>query len=218
MKAYFHVEASNLKEIEDALGPKAKDKAKVVLKAAINNAAKQIDKQMINETKKKYRYHRGQSGGVANTVEDLKRANTVQKAKVKDMTAVVEVKGAVNELLGFRVSPMIYVPGGGYPEWYKASARRGESMKKVALRPGAAGDKYKGFIVKYKSGHYALAQRVPGKKMRSNPHKEAIKSLLSISEPKAEEIVYRDEIQKDIHDILQRNIQEQIRRFTGGGS
>ena len=91
-------------------------------------------------------------------------------------------------------------------------------MKRVALRPGAAGDKYKAFIVRYKSGHYALAQRVPGKRMKSNPHKEAIKSLLSISAPKAEEIAYRDGIEDDVHDILQRSIQEQMRRLTGGGS
>lgn len=214
MKTHFYVEAANLKEIEATLG-ETKDKAKVVLKGAINNVAKQTDKQLINETKKTYRYQRGQSGGVANTVEELKKANSVKKAKVNKLTAVVEVKGAVNELLGFRVNPMLYVPGGGHPEWYKASARRGESMKRVALRPGAAGDKYKAFIVRYKSGHYALAQRVPGKHMQSNPHKEAIKSLLSISAPKAEEIVYRDEIQDDIHDMLQRNIQEQIQRYLG---
>ena len=217
MKAHFYVEAANLKDIEAALG-ETKDKAKAVLKAAINNAAKQIDKQMINETKKTYRYPRGQSGSVANTVEELKRANTLKKAKVKDLSAAVVVKGATSELLGFRVSPTLYVPGGGSPEWYKASVRRGESMKRVALRPGAAGDKYKAFIVRYKSGHYALAQRVPGKRMKSNPHKEAIKSLLSISAPKAEEIAYRDGIEDDVHDILQRSIQEQMRRLTGGGS
>lgn len=223
MRTRFYVRMEGITEIEKALGM-TKDKSKAILKAAINNVEKRTEKRMIDETKRTYGYRNGKSGGVANTVGDLKRANEVKKARAGNMQAILEVKSDVNELLGFYVSPMFYVPGGGeYPEWYKARARRDGKMKNVALRPGASGDKYKGFIIKYtnhsKTGqtseHYALAQRVPGKRMKSNPHKEAVKSLLSISSTKAEEIVYREEIAEDMDDILEKSIQKQIQRFLG---
>ena len=216
MSTHFYVQMDSLKEIEAALGM-TRDKSKLILKAAINNAAKQTNKSMVKETKKKYGYKRG--GGsedtVTNTVDKMKAANKVNKAKSGNLSASVEVKGPVNELLGFHVTPSLYVPGGGYPEWYKAKVLRNGKLHKVALRPNAGGDKYKGFIIQYKSGHYALAQRVPGKRMKNNPRKEAVKSLLSISTPKAEETVYKEEIDADMYDILQKNIQEQIQRFLG---
>lgn len=213
MSTHFYVQMDSLKEIEAALGM-TRDKSKLILKAAINNAAKQTEKGMAEGTKKKYHYG-GRTGGASNTIADIKKANTVRKAKVSDLAAAVEAKGPVNELLGFHVTPSLYVPGGGYPEWYKAKVLRNGKLHKVALRPNAGGDKYKGFIIQYKSGHYALAQRVPGKRMKSDPRKEAVKSLLSISTPKAEETVYKEEIDADMYDILQKNIQEQIQRFLG---
>ena len=221
VKTGFYVDMDDLREIEAALGM-TKDKSKMVLRAAINSVAKQTEKRMVDETKRTYKYKRGASDGFANTVEDLRKSNKVERAKTGNMVAAVVVKGAVNELLGFEVSPMLYVPGGGYPEWYKARTRRDGRMQKIALRPGASGDQYKGFIIRYTnhsrngetSQHYALAQRVPGKKMKANPHKEAVKSLLSISAPKAEEIVYREEIEDDMYEILERSIEEQIHRFV----
>lgn len=213
MRTHFYVEMDNLAEIEAALGM-AKDKSKMILKAAINNAAKQTSQKMVAGTKAKYHYG-GRAGGVTNSVSDLKKANTVKKAKSGNLSATIEVKGPVNELLGFHVTPRLYVPGGGYPKWYKARVLRNAGLKKVALRPNASGDKYKGFLILYHSGHYALAQRVPGSRMKSDPRKEAVKSLLSISTPKAEETVYREEIDADMYDILQRNIQEQMQQVLG---
>lgn len=221
MRRMFYVDMDNLTEIEAALGM-AKDKSKMVLKAAINNTVKQMEKEMVEGTRGRYRYKNGSAGGVANTVGDLKKANHVDKAKTSSLSATVTVKGAVTELLGFQVSPMAYVPGGGpWPDHYKAAALRAGKLKKIALRPGAD-DEYKAFIIRYtnrsKTGgtshHYALAQRVPGKRMKSNPHKEAVKSLLSLSAPKAEEMVYKEKMEEDMYDILVKNIQEQIQRFV----
>ena len=74
-------------------------------------------------------------------------------------------------------------------------------------------DKYKGFVVKYHSGHLAFAERVPGKKMRSNPKKEAIESLYSLATPKMEEVVYMDKIHDDVMDLLEKSIETQIYRY-----
>ena len=202
---YVRVEMDDLIEIEKALGM-AKDKSKMVLRTAINNAAKKTEKSMIDGANKKYRYKKGK--------KDIRKANSVRKAKARDLSALVEARGPLNELMDFRVTPMVYVPGGGYPEWYKARVLKGGKLKKIALRPDAAGDKYKGFIIQYKSGHYALAQRVPGKRMKSNPKKEAVKSLLSLCIPKAEEVVFNEQnMSEQIYDQLQESIQEQIHRF-----
>lgn len=205
MKNFF-VDMDGLEEIEAALGM-AKDKSKVILKAAINNTAKQTENSMVDKAKAKYRYKKGRKG-------DIREVNTIKKAKAGHMEASVEASGPVNELLDFHVQPATYFPGGrGAPRWVMARALRNSKLSKVALRPNAVGDKYKGFVIRYRSGHYALAQRVPGKKMKSNPVKEAVKSLLSVSTPKMEEKVYHAEIEDGMYDILQRNIQEQMQRF-----
>ena len=130
------------------------------------------------------------------------------------MEAVIKATGATNELLDFRVKPSTYFPGGvGAPRMVYAKTLKDSSFKPVVLKPGATGDKYKGFVIQYQNGHRALAQRVPGKKMKSKPWKEAVKSLLSLSTPKMEEKVYDEKISSDMYDVLQKNIQEQILRY-----
>lgn len=202
---HYHVEMQDLTKIEAALGM-MKDKSKMVLRSAINNAAKQTEKRLVNEAHARYKYHDGKSG--------IKKANTVKKAKVSNMTAIIEAKGPANELLDFNVQPRTYYPAGrGAPKWIRSRGRRDSKLTRVARRPTASGDKYKGFVVRYQSGHLAVVERVPGKKMKSKPHKEAIESLYSIATPKMEEVVYKDEISDDMYDLLQQSIQTQILRY-----
>ena len=204
---HFQVEMQDLTEIESALGM-TKDKSKMVLRTAINNAAKQTENRMVTEAKTKYRYKNA-------TKADIRKANDTKKAKVSNMAATITATGPTNELLDFRVKPSTYYPGGkGAPKMVYAKTLKSGSFKPVVLRPGAVGDQYKGFVVQYESGHYALAQRVPGSHMKKKPWKEALKSLLSLSAPKMEEKVYDDSISDDMNDILMKNIQEQILRYT----
>lgn len=203
---HYHVEMQGLTEIESALGM-AKDKSKMVLRSAINNAAKQTENRMVTEAKTRYRYKKATKG-------DIREANEIKKARTSNMEAVIKATGATNELLDFRVKPSTYFPGGvGAPRMVYAKTLKDSSFKPVVLKPGATGDKYKGFVIQYQNGHRALAQRVPGKKMKSKPWKEAVKSLLSLSTPKMEEKVYDEKISSDMYDVLQKNIQEQILRY-----
>lgn len=206
---HFDINMDDLTEIERALGM-AKDKSKMVLRTAINNTAKELYVKVPNEAKKKYKYLSG-------TVSDMREANEpLQKATVRKLYVVFRAKGTVNELLDFTVKPRNYYPGSvGAPKWVKSKVLRSGRLQGVALRPEAAGDKYKTFVVKYESGHLAVAQRVPGSHMKGNPAKEAIKSLTSPSVPKMEEIVYNDELADKMFDLLQRNIQTQIERYLG---
>ena len=57
MMIHFQVEMQDLTKIEAALGM-TKDKSKIALRSAINNAAKQIEKTMISDTKGRYIFKR----------------------------------------------------------------------------------------------------------------------------------------------------------------
>ena len=83
------------------------------------------------------------------------------------------------------------------------------------MLPGTSGDQYKAFVIRYKNGHVTVAQRVPGKRMKSDPSREAVKTLQSLSVPAmlgGEKGVYR-ELEPQINDMLQRNIQAQIKQY-----
>ena len=67
-------------------------------------------------------------------------------------------------------------------------------IKKGALKTLVVHDStraYKAFVATMKNGHEEIFQRVPGKKMKSNPKKEAIKEIMSLSRSKAAEMVYQ---------------------------
>ena len=132
---HIHVEMQNLTEIEAALGM-MKDKSKLVLKTAINNAAKETEKRMSRETKQKYRYESGR-------VADIREAHMpIKKAKTSNLTATIEVKSKIKEPKNFVLKPDTYYPGGkGAPSWVKAKNLRSGKLHKMALRPNDSGDK-----------------------------------------------------------------------------
>nr|DAH89366.1 MAG TPA: minor tail protein Z [Caudoviricetes sp.] len=199
---HFQIEMQDLTKIEAALGM-TRDKSKIVLRSAINNAAKQIEKTMVKETKGRYVFKR-----------DIKSANSVKKATTRNMQAIITVRGTANELYDFQVRPQTYYPGSkGAPSWIKARGKKSGKLQRIAARMGTGGDQYKGFVVKYHSGHLAFAERVPGKKMRSDPKKEAIETLYSLATPKMEEVVYMDEIHEGVMDLLEKSIETQIYRY-----
>ena len=152
---HFQVEMDDLTRIEAALGM-AKDKSKMVLRTAINNTAKQTMKLLIDEANKEYQM--SQSAQVRKTL-------ALKKATTGSLTAVITSKGRVNELYNFMVKPKTYISGGGVSGGYSAHIKRNSAYKNIYLKQNAGDseDKYRAFIVKYKSGHTTLAQRRPGK-------------------------------------------------------
>lgn len=202
----YQVDLQDLTEIEAALGM-AKDKTKAVLKSAINDTAKETLNLLVKTAANQYAIKQGQ----------VRKTMTLEKARVANLTATITSSGRVNELYNFKVNPNIYVRGGGVPGGYKGKVKRAGRTKPLILDPGADGDQYKAFIVRYKSGHMTVGQRVPGKRMKSNPQKEFVKSLLSPSVPKMlgdEKGVYGI-VEPVIYDMLQRNIQKEMLRYLG---
>ena len=201
----IYVEMEGLHKIESDLGM-MRDKTSLVLREALNNTAKTVNSEIVEGAYKKYIYKKKKA--------EIKGANTVKKATAGKLQSQVSAVGPSNELLDFRVSPSTYFPGSvGAPSWIKARAMRSEPLKRIALRPNATGDKYKAFVARYKSGHFALAQRVPGKQMKSKPWKEAVKSLLSLSVPKMEAVAYDERLEGTVEDILAGHIEKQIQKF-----
>ena len=202
---HYFVSMDGLEEIESALGM-VKDKSKYVLRAAINNAAKEVEKRMVTEAKNRYVIKGGKSA--------IKEANDIKKATVSNSAAIIEARGAPLDLMEYKVSPRTYFPGSkGAPSVIKAKTLRSGELKEIALQPNASKDKYKGFVVKFSSGHISFAQRVPGTRMRRRPEKEAIRELYAISKPKAEEVVFENSIDSDVDTILMKHIQEQMQKF-----
>ena len=203
---HLQVEMQDLTQIESALGM-MKDKSKYVLRAAVNDTARQTVRLLVDGAGKKYYMSNA----------DVTKSMSVRKATVRTLTAIVASEGHANELYDFKVSPRTYIRGGGVSGGYKGNVRRDRKAGRLALRPGAVGDQYKAFVVRYRSGHMTVGQRVPGERMKSNPRKEAVKTLLSPSVPTMlghEQGVYR-EVEPRIQELLQKSIQEQIRKFLG---
>lgn len=203
---HFQVEMEDLTRIESALGM-MKDKSKMVLRTAINNTAKQTVVMLADEANRQYYITKGK----------VKKTITTKKATAGNLVAIITSAEPVNELYDFKVNPRTYIRGGGVPGGYKGNVRRGNTAAKLILKPGAAGDQYKAFVVRYQSGHITVGQRVPGKSMKSKPEKEFVKTLLSPSTPNMlgyEQGVY-GVVEPRMYDMLQSNIQAQIQRYLG---
>lgn len=183
-------------------------KSKKILKAAINDTAKKLRKDMTHGANKRYKFKEGLQGYL--------RATTIKKATVGKPEAEIKAVGPMQDLKDYQVNPDTYFPGSkGAPSWIKGKVLRKSSLKGVARRKSSKGDKYKGFIVRFSNGHKAMVSRRPGSVSRSNPNKEVIEVNYSPTIPKGEEVVYRDELQKDVQALLQKNIMQQVHRFLG---
>ncbi len=62
---------------------------------------------------------------------------------------------------------------------------------------------YKAFVERMKSSHVGIFQRVPNKRMKSNPKKSAIKEIMSLSKSKAAEMIYE---KNGMHTELQEEL------------
>ena len=198
---HYLISLDDLQGFEAMLGS-SKNKSRYILRAAINNSAKEVKKRLERDAAKRYALNQG--GQAA-----YRQINKIKKATIGNLAAIVEAKDGPIELFKYKVNDRTYYPGGvGAPKQIKAKALKKSPYKPLA-NPG-----YKAFVVKYKSGHISVAERVPGSSMRGR-HKEAIRSLYAISKPKSEETVYKIGIAKDMQDILIKHVQAQMEHFLG---
>lgn len=169
------------------------------LSKALNDTAKDVRKELVNETKKQYKIK----------TSSFNRGTTIKKATPTILVATIKVSGEVNELKDFAVSPARYTTGKEKPSILKAKVKNQGRFKK--LETGGV----KAFFIKFRSGHISVAQRVPGKKMKSNAKKDLVKKLLSPSLPIImgnEKTVYGT-VQEKMNEILHKNLEKQIEKI-----
>lgn len=151
-----------------------KGKLNSILKAAINRTARQVKSWLPEETEDRYHIKR---------IGQVKKGLKMTGAKVSNPVAHIISSGHANDLYDFNVTSRRYNPSNRPVAGHKANVLRVNSPVALMLKPNASKDKYRAFVVKYKSKHVAIAQRIPGKKMKGNSKKEAIRNLYSISTP-----------------------------------
>lgn len=196
------VDEANLAVIERQMESRMK-KAPIVLKRAVNQTAKEAVKKLSSKARDVYVLKYGRPS--------FKKETTVSDALAGTPEAVIRSKGEMKELLDFQISSNKVSITGNRPKEYKGKVYR--DKEKVALTKGT-----KAFIVKFKSRHKAVVERVPGRMMKSNPKKEFLRKLLSPSVPQMlgnEEKVYGP-LEEEIHMDLKENIRKHMELVMGG--
>ena len=186
-----------LRYIEKKLGS-LKGQAPSVLVKALNQTAKNARKELQTKAKEEYTVKAGK----------FNKAMKIKNAKKASLTAVITAEGKPLPISDFST------------KFTQGDAAKAKGLKRNKFKPfvlqgkDSNGKDLKGFITKFASGHVALVQRVPGKKMR-NKNKQAIKEFYSIGIPKmigSEEHVY-GVVKPNIESNLKKNIDVQIAKL-----
>lgn len=224
----YTVSIEGLAEMEMDL-EMSRDKTKTILRHAINNTAKKVEKQMFTEAGKRYALKEGKQG--------YHRVNKIEKAKGNRIYATITAASRPADTYKFMVQPPTYFPGSkGAPNWIKAKTlKKGGHLTGMALMKSGGvlkgkkkkgrtrhRDLYKAFVVKYHnvsnagaiSDHTALAERIPGSHMKNNPHKEALRSLYSTTQAKGEEVVYKEKIDGTVYATLSEQMRLAVQKFV----
>lgn len=206
---HIDVNMDDLTQIERELGM-MKDKTNMVLRSAINEAAKDLNKRLLKEERKDYAFR--EKGLLTKA-----HSGNIQKAKVSKMWATIVIKSKIGELYKFDTNPLrVAVPKGqtyNPPRWYRARVEKSGKRMPLALKKGTSGDQYKAFVVQFSNGHKAVVQRQPGSHMRNNPAKEAIRALYSPSIPNMSKEMYEKYEAIRSEQLLASHIQRQIARY-----
>lgn len=191
---------AELKQIQEALG-EAAEEAPQILMRALNSAANKARKDLIREAQERY----------SATKVDISTKSLAIRRAVGSRTSVrLSAVGGMQELTDYTVSPTVPLRGKNRPDSYAAKVLAASSLKSLSSRP-------KAFITKFRSGHVAIVQRVPGSRMRSNPQKEKLKKLLSPSiahvyDNAGAERISREIIEKYMPEAVGKAIQRALRR------
>lgn len=202
----IEISHKNLKYIEKKLG-NLKSEAPSALAKAINATAKDARKDLAKQAKEEYTIKNG----------GFNKAMKIKNAKKTKPVAVITATGKPLALSSFKTQ---------FKEGEAARAKvlkKNRGLKALTLKGGEkSGKDLKAFIAKFSSGHKAVVQRVPGKKMK-NKNKEALKEFYSVSVPTMigdKKRVY-GVVRTSIESNLRKNIDAQIEKIiakSGGGN
>lgn len=213
-KLEFCIDEKDMDAIEKMLG-NASWKMPTILKDSVNATAKQARENMLQKAKEKYAVKSGKFRG----------KSKIKGATYNNPVAVINISGQVNEIRDFRATPASV-------QIRRKSAAKGKVLTSSSLKPLQT-ENLKAFVAKFKSGHVAVVQRVPGKlytrgsamsermkKYGKSADMTKIKKLLSPSLPKiigGEEGIY-NELSGNIQSMLSAHLHQNIEKFMRGES
>lgn len=189
----FKYDQRTLAKVERKLG-RMKSEAPKALKNAINQTAKQARKELAAEAQKTYIVKSGR----------FNKAMKIKNATTASLEAVIKTKGSPLGLKDFKVSPATVRSGAARPDVVKAKVLKAGGMKPLQMSD------LKAFVVKFKSGHVAVAQRKGAARL-------PIKTFSANSIPVMignEKRVYGI-VRPNIEDNLKNNINKQVAKILG---
>ncbi len=194
------------KHLEEASSVGKNDMAKEAMRKAIRETAKGLKEKLYAETKKEY------------TIKRFKKSSIrVLNPTKRLLRAILEVEG---EPLGLRGS--YKNRKNGKRKGASAMVKAGGQVRELILSSGGRG--YKAFVTTVKnvakdgtvSEHTGIFQRVPGKKMRAHPEKEAIRQLYGPARSKAAESTYREKLEPGMQSELSYHLHRHINEVVYG--
>ncbi len=188
-------EPGSLSSLQSKLNKLGADAPKA-LRTAINQTAKQANKDLAAEAQKTYVVKQS----------TVTKAMKIQNATVSKLEAVINAKGSPQALSGFKVTPATPRYGSRRPSVVKARVLQKNSPK--SLEKGGI----KAFVTKFQSGHVAVAER-------QGKERIPINQLYSLSVPAMlgnEKRVY-GVVGPSIESNLQKNVEKQVEKYLAKG-
>ncbi len=184
------------------------DYAKEVMRKAIRETAKVTKEALHSETKALYTIK-----GSALKKSDIKVTNPTKNR----LRAMLEVEGKPLSLKASYRNRK-----NGKRKGASAMIKAGGKMQELKIESG--GHTYKAFVATITnvskdgetSEHVGIFQRVPGKRMKKNPRKEAIKQIYAPAKSKAAEGAYRERVDADVKTELSYRLHKHINAMMGG--
>ncbi len=174
-------------------------KAPQVVRTAINQTAKDAQKLLLEKAKETYAVKSTAFTGKSGSALRITRASTAR------LQAKLHSEGSPIDLYKFKTSPSKFSTGNARPSATRAKALRANSLKNLKV------DDRWAFVVRFKSGHVTLAQRVGKARL-------PIKTLYSQSIPQMignEARVY-GVVEPEIEELLYKNLRAGIAKIKGG--
>lgn len=189
------VDPVSLKEIEDRLGS-MRSKAPVLLKKSVNEAARQVLKEIKKDTREKYIL----------SVNDVNEKMILNgKATTIRPRLYINIKGRPYNLLHFNVTPNSYDPK--RKKVLKARVKRGETLKPLINNGNKA------FIGRF-SNQYGKTDTITVMQ-RKGKERFPIKKLRGPSMPIMAHTVWEDN-ENDYRQRLRQSVEKHIAEIMGG--
>ena len=167
------ISLEGLEDVEEKLGT-LKNKSRAAVKVALNATAREARKRMIAGVKQRYAIN-------SKGIKYVKVLRQNRKATNANLNASLYIKTPRNDLGYFRTNPKEAIMGRAAlsgPEFFKAKVLKSSSMKRLtgtmsrfpdAMQAMSGGRGFsKGFLVKFKSTHTGMVQRVIGSDVSSH--------------------------------------------------